>query len=99
MLVLMLRTLFGTGPAYISAHSARLHHKLTLHTHKLRSEAADSRALYIQRNTLSHHVDVRLLQAGNRTVITGCCAFIAGLDTVLIIMLHMYPPLFDKWRL
>ena len=71
------------------AQLANLRHELASAAHEASGESADRGAVHVERNASSHHVCVGLLQAGDRAVVAGIGAGVAGVDAGLIhLVLH-----------
>lgn len=77
---LVLATFIGTGFANIGAKAAQLIGVLAVLGHERGGQATDLRALSIQADTFSHHVDVFLLQTGRRTAVAVSGANMTGFD-------------------
>jgi hypothetical protein len=81
---LVLGALIAAQLADLCAQGARLFHALAAASHIAGCKPADGRAIHVERDTTRHRLDVLLLQACGRAVVTRICACVAGVDTCLI---------------
>lgn len=71
----------------VRAELANLLGELTTARHETNSRVADFRAIAVETNAFCHHFDVLFAQAGVGAMIAGYRALLAGLDTILILLM------------
>jgi hypothetical protein len=88
VIVLVLGALVAACLAHVRADATDLFCQITAAGHVPGGEAADGSAVHIEGDAARHHLDVRLLQAGCRTVVTGVGAGVARRDAGLVLLMH-----------
>ena len=77
VLCLVLAAFFTAAAADLGAGAAEFLGDLAAAGHGRRSQEAGLCAIHVERDAARHRLNVLLLQAGSRAVITGCGAFVA----------------------
>ena len=83
MVSLVLAALGGAGSTYLGALAAQGHGEGAAACHETGRQAAQLRAVHVQGNAASHHLDVFFAQAGAGAMVAGGGASVAGVDAVL----------------
>ena len=93
----VLGAFFAACLADLCAQFADLCHELASAGHEASGDSADRGAVHVERNAPGHHVCVGFPQAGDRAVVAGIGAGIAGVDAGLIhLVLHDRDPFSER---
>ena len=88
VLPVVISALVTTGLTDVCANGANGAGMVTASRHHYRSHCAQLRAVDVHGDAPGHHLDVWLLQARGRTMVTGHCAAVAGFDTGCVFLVR-----------
>lgn len=86
VLHVVLFALDGARVTYCGAELAKLGCEPAAAAHVSRRQSADIRAISIEPDALGHGFDVIFFEARARAVLTFLCAFLAGFDAILVLL-------------